>query len=238
MFPPKLIPLLALACACAARAAPNPPLVLDEVLAMASRAHPELAQAEAQVALARADQQYAESMDDFRISLDGTLRSGRNEQIGNRFEPDHAVRLNARKLLWDAGRRAASGEAARLDSQGREAQLLATLAQRRLTLMARFFDVLLADLQYTADNEYMAVAYVAWDHAKDRQQLGELTQPALAELEARFQDARVRRNDTLRRAKEKRALLANTMNRPGELPAELTDPDLHGNDRPDRKSVV
>jgi outer membrane protein TolC len=92
--------------------------------------------------------------------------------------------------------------------------------------------VLLTDMQYAVDSELSAVAYVSFDNGKDRQQVGDLSSVALAELEARFQDIRVKREDDLRQARVKRALLANAMNRPGELPSELIEPDIKGNDRP------
>ncbi|MBK6743226.1 MAG: TolC family protein [Hydrogenophilales bacterium] len=228
----RLLAGLTLAFVCTAQAAPDQALSLEAALAHATASHPDLRQAEAQGALARADALYAASLDDFQVNLEGSLRTGRNALTDDKFEPDHILRLNARKTLWDGGRIEAGSRAAKLESAGREALLLETRAQRRLGLMARFFDVLLADLRYAADDEAMAVAYVSWDNARERHQLGELTTPALAELEARFQDSRLSRNDSLRRAKEKRALLATAMNRPGELPAELIDPDLKGNDRP------
>lgn len=208
------------------------PLTLEAALAYASQPHPELGIAQAQSDLARADQQLAESQDDFRLTLEAGLRSGRNPLTDHEFEADNYARLNARKLLWDGGRTGLAGEAARLESAGREGQVLDALAQRRLTLMTRFFDTLITDLQYAADTEFSAVAYVGFDNAKERHQLGELSNVALAEMEARYQESRLKRNDTLRRAREKRALLAAAMNRPNELPAELADPEFKHLDRP------
>ncbi len=207
------------------------PLTLEAVLAHAGRPHPDLDAAQAQLEIARAEQMLAESQDDFRLSLEAVLATGRNELTEDRFQPNHIARLSARKLLWDGGRSELFSSAAQLESAGRAEQLLSTLNQRRLALMTRFFDVLLADLQYTADTEFMAVAYVNWDNARERQQLGELSIVAVADLEARYQELRVKRNETLRRVREKRALLAAAMNRPGEMPAELADPELKGNDR-------
>lgn len=215
-----------------ATVAAEPPLGLDEVLAHADQPHPDLGLAEAEAELARAEQLLAESQDDFRVTLEAGLRSGRNTLDGDGFQPDHLARLNARKTLWDGGRTGLAGAAARLESAGRASQLLDARAQRRLALMTRFFDVLVTDLRHAADTELAAVAYVAWDDAQDRHELGEISSVALADYEARFQEARLRRNDTLRQAREKRALLAAAMNRPDRLPAELAEPALRGNDRP------
>ena len=211
-------------------------LILDEVLAYADQPHPDLDLAQAQLELASAEQALAESQNDLRLTFIGTLRSGRNPilqaQTGDDFSGDSYARLNLRKTLWDAGRLEGGVEAARLEQVGREHQLRCARSLRRMALLSRYFDVLTADLQYAADNEYMAVAYVNWDNGRDRHQLGQLSNVELAELEVRYEEWRQKRNDTLRRAREKRSLLAAAMNRPGELPAELAEPVLVRYDRP------
>lgn len=226
----RLIAITALMFALGARAA-DAPLTLDEVLAHADRPHPDLDAAQAQAGLARAEQLLAESLNDFRLTLEAGLRTGRNTLTDDTFEPDHLARLNASKRIWDGGRARLAGEAAGLEATGRDNQLLDTLAQRRLALMTRFFDILMTDQQYAAANEFSAVAYVNWDNGRDRHQLGELSNVQLTDLEARFQETRLIRNDLLRQAREKRALLAEAMNRPGELPSELADPVLKDGDR-------
>jgi outer membrane protein TolC len=218
--------------AAAAQAARETPLTLAEVMARVDQDHPDTAQARARLDLARADSDLAASQEAFQVSIEAAFQGGRNRLTEDKFEPDHLARLNLRKPLWDGGRTRAYSAAAAQESAGFEAQWLDARAQRRLALMTRFFDVLLADLTYAAEDETMAVAYVAWDNAKERHQLGELSTPALAELENRFQDSRARRNDSLRRAKETRARLASAMGTPEALPANLTDPELKSNERP------
>lgn len=211
------------------------PLTLDEVLAYADQPHPDLDLARAQAELASAEQSLAESQNDLRLTFTGALRGGRNpilRGLGEDVSGDNYARLNLRKTLWDAGRLDGSVEAARLEQAGREHQLRCARSLRRMALLARYFDVLTTDLQYAADNEFMAVAYVNTDNTRDRHQLGQFSNVALAEAEARYEDLRLKRNETLRRAREKRALLAAAMNRPGELPAELVDPGLKNYDRP------
>ncbi len=212
-------------------AADNPPLTLDAVLALADAPHPDLDRMRSRQAEAQADAQLAASLNDFRITLDGTLRSGRNPNYDDKFHPDNQIRLNARKTLLDGGRQESSIAAARDESTARDLQLLDVRAQRRLTLMARYFDVLLADMEYNADTEYLAVAYVNWDNAKDRQALGQLSKVQLSELENRYADARVLRNDVRRKLRDKRMQLATAMNRPGPVFEDLEDPKLPGNTR-------
>ncbi len=225
--------LLALAWLCLAPAAlAARPLTLEEVLAAAEAPHPELDASAAQRELAEAEAALAESLNDLRVTLEGSLRSGRNRYSGSDFEPDNSLRLNLRKTLLDGGRREAGAAAARHEAAARHLQWLDARAQRRIALMSRYFDVLLTDMRYAADNEFMAVAYVNWDNARERLELGQVSAPELAALEAEFQGWRIQRNDAERKARERRAWLASALNRPGELPGELADPRLAANDRP------
>lgn len=212
-------------------------LTLDAVLAHADSDHPELELARAQNELAQAEAQLAQSLNDFRLTLDATLRTGRNQFYNDRYHPDHQIKLNARKTLLDFGRQQASTLAADQERDARGLQLLDTRAQRRLTLMTRYFDVLLADMQDAADTEALAVAYVSWDNAKDRQALGQIAQWELSELEARYLDALARRNDVRRGLREKRMALGAAMNLPGKVGQsamvldDLADPKLPENER-------
>ncbi len=121
--------------------------------------------------------------------------------------------------------------AARGEADARGLQVMDARAQRRLTLMARYFDVLLADMRYNADTEFMAVAYVDWDNNKDRHALGQIPQWRLVELESRYQEALAQRNDTRRTLREKRMQLAVAMNRRDPVLEDLMDPPLGDNNR-------
>lgn len=213
-------------------AEPASPLTLEAVLAEASAPHPDLDLARARQAAAQAEQQLGESLNDFRVSLEGTLRTGRNSVYNDRFHPDHQARLNARKTLFDGGRQDSGLAAAREESAARGLQLLDTREQRRLTLMARYFDALLADMQYAAETEFTAVAYVSWDNARDRRELGQMAQWELAELESRYLDSRARRSDTVRKLRDKRLQLGLALNRETPVTEDLADPKLADNDRP------
>ncbi len=208
------------------------PLTLDEVLAYADAPHPQLDKALAQREAAEAELALADSFNDVRLNLEGTLRTGRNPVFRDKFKDDNGVRLNLRKTLLDGGRSEATIAADRLDVQARDLQLLDTRAQRRIGLMSRFFDVLLSDLRYAADNEFMATDYVTWDDSRDRQRLGMLSTADMAALEAAYNESRIRRNDADRRVREKRLKLAAAMNRPNDLPNDVADPDLASNNRP------
>ncbi len=212
-----------------AAAAADPPLTLAEALAYADADHPDLALAEGDLAVSIAAREQASSRQDFYLYLDGTLSTG--EQSGNDWRANNIGRLVALKPLLDFGRTEQAIAAADQEILARRAALLDVKSARRVDLMARYFDVLLADMQYATDNEFMAVAYVEWDNAKVRRETGQISLPQLLDLETRYQDIRERRNASLQRMRGARQKLANAMNRPGRLPSELEDPSLTGNDQ-------
>lgn len=218
-------------CVGVAQAADAEKLTLDGVLALADAPHPDLELSKVREAGAQAEARLAASLDDFRVSLEGALRSGRNDFYRDRFHPDHQGRLLARKNLYDGGLRDVSVSAAMTEADARSLQVMDARAQRRLTLMARYFDVLLADMQYNADTEFLAVAYVDWDNNKDRQALGQIPPWRLVELESRYMDIRSKRNDTRRLLREKRMQLGLAMNRENLVLEDLLDPALKDNDR-------
>lgn len=224
-----------LACALSTGAAAER-LTLEEALATVAADHPERRLAESELAVARADRDEATSRQKFNLYLDGALRTGlRPSGVGpdsGDWKADNIGRIVARMPLLDFGR---SGEAITAANQAiaaRQAELFNVDSLRRIDIMARYFDVLLADMQYAADNEFMAVAYIAWDNAKDRFELGQISQPELLKLEAEYQDIRERRNASLQRMRATRQRLAHAMHRPGRLPTELLEPRLPGNSRP------
>jgi outer membrane protein TolC len=212
-----------------AAAAADTPLTLAEALAYADAAHPDLTQAEGDLAASLAEREQAASRQDFYLYLDGALSTG--EQSGGDWRANNIGRLVALKPLLDFGRTEQAIAAADQEILARRAALLEVKSARRVDLMARYFDVLLADMQYAADNEFMAVAYVDWDNAKVRRETGQIGLPQLLDLEARYQDVRERRNASMQRMRSARQKLANAMNRPGKLPSELEEPGLPENDQ-------
>jgi len=206
-------------------------LTLQAALASAESAHPDLLMAQADRDSALADRHIADSRNATSINLEGILRSGRPAGGGSDFTSDNSVRLTARKTLYDFGRSSNAELAAEYELNAREAELTSTLDSRRLDIMARYFEVLLADLQYTVDNELMSVLYVRFDQGKDRLEQGKISSLDLAELETQYRDILEKRNTSAQRQRITRALLANAMNRPGELPGDLEVPELAGNRR-------
>ena len=103
-------------------------------------------------------------------------RAGRADFGG--WRANNVGRIVARKPLFDFGRSSQAIAAADQEVAARQTALFHVQSLRRIDIMARYFDVLLADMQYAADNEFMAVAYVSWDNAKDRFNVGRSASPS------------------------------------------------------------
>lgn len=205
------------------------PLTLEEALATAAAPHPQNRIAAANLAVAQADETLAASRNDLSVSFVGALSSGRPTVGPDRWSADNEGRLTLYKPLYDFGRTEHSVDAARQVVKAREEQLLDVREERRIAIMARFFEVLLADMRYTADNEYMAVAYVNWDDGRKRLEAGELSRAELARLENRYQEIKLRRDEDERQERLTRQRLADAMNQPGKLAADLARPKLADN---------
>ena len=210
---------------------PGKPLTLEAALASVESAHPDFLLAQAERDTAAADRDIAASRADSSLNLEGILRSGsRNNSIQD-FAPDNSVRLTARKTLYDFGRSSAAAQAGLAELNAREADLITAKDGRRMEVMSRYFEVLIADMQYTADNELMAVVYVGFDQGRDNFAAGKISGVDLAGLEAHYQNTLVQRTVSAQKVRLTRAMLANAMNRPGDLPGDLADPRLEGNNR-------
>ncbi|MBU4500802.1 MAG: TolC family protein [Gammaproteobacteria bacterium] len=205
-------------------------LTLDEALATLAAPHPDRRIAESDLAVARADRDQAASLRDFRLYLDGSLATGQGDTGG--WRANNIGRIVARKPLFDFGRSSQAVAAANQEVAARQTALFHVQSLRRIDIMARYFDVLLADMQYAADNEFMAVAYVSWDNAQDRFKVGQISQPELLRLDADYQAIRERREASLQSVRSSRQRLAHALFRPGSLPTELAEPVFQGNARP------
>ncbi|MDO9222006.1 MAG: TolC family protein, partial [Thiobacillus sp.] len=205
-------------------------LTLDAALATVAAPHPDRRIAESDLAQARAGRDEVASTQDFRLYLDGSLAGGQGDSGG--WQSNNIGRIVARKPLFDFGRSSQAIAAANQEVAARQTALFHAQSLRRIDIMARYFDVLLADMQYAADNEFMAVAYVSWDNAQDRFKVGQLSQPELLKLEADYQNSRERREASLQSVRSTRQRLAHAMFRPGNLPTELAEPVLRSNLQP------
>ncbi len=104
--------------------------------------------------------------------------------------------------------------------------LIEPAVAQRLEVLARFLDVLLADLAFSRYDEAMAVAYIQFDRASVRRELGQFSDLAVLELESTYQEILHERAASQIGQQFSRTLLAQALNRPGYLPRELLKPEI------------
>ncbi len=222
-----------------APAAPLPsPLTLGQALALADDPHPDLDVARSDIERARARVLEQESRQGTRAYLDLTPEWV-NPSTGGGGVNDSRARILLSRQLTDFGRTRALENAAHGELAGRELAFLDARQRRRIEIMARFFDVLLADQRYAVDNEEMAQRYVAYDRARERHALGRVSEVELLGHENHYQEALIVRTESLKRQSATRLQLAHALNRPAEIPGELVRPTLTGLERepPDYKTL-
>ncbi len=201
------------------------PLTLEAALSFADRPHPQVQVGEAELEAAEADSLDARAETGLRSWVEARLRYTDPlfpTQDGRR--DDNRIGIVVAKRLYDFGRSRALETAADLEVTGRRLQLAEIRQQRRIEILQRFFDVLLADLAFARDNEEMAVVYVALDKLRDRHELGQVSDIEVLEKESEYQQVRRRRAASQNRQRLTRARLAYAMGLPGQLPAEVMRP--------------
>lgn len=203
------------------------PLTLPFALSLDIRDHPQLQRAGAEIEAKQADKALAESYNDFSADLELEARRIEPNPIAyDQDANDSQAHLYIRRQLYDFGRSGAARDAALADLQGSELLYSDAENQRRIAIMARYFDVLLADLAYARDNEAMSTSYVQYDRGRKRNKLGQMSDVKLLELENNFQLLRRAYFNSQAQQRNSRARLANALNRPGQLVSNLEMPEL------------
>ena len=208
-------------------------LSLEQALAMADEQQPDIRLAAAQLELARAEQLRSQSLTGLQARLETRLRWIQPPSIAmDKSQDDHRLSLQVNKNLYDFGRSAAALAASEAWLSSQQQRYRDAVNQYRLAVMQAFFDAVLSDQAYTRDNEDMSVAYIRYDRAQNRNELGQLSDIELLKAHSDYQAVRVRRYQSDARQRTSRAQLASLLNQPGKLPEELTVPTLPGNARP------
>ena len=196
-------------------------------MAIADETHPDRLLADAALAQAMARRQQVESVYDVQLKLTGELRAIDPSEIAfYQTHNDSLARLNLSKQLYDFGRTARAEEAADATLASREWRLKAVRQQRRFEVMQRFFAVLLADLKNARDNEALSIAFIRFDRASNRHELGKVSDVDLLELESHYQQTRRELAASGNQQRITRSQLAISLNRPTDLPADLVAPDI------------
>jgi outer membrane protein TolC len=204
------------------------PLTLEFAIAAGTdNSHPTLMAAQAEERVAEAELEQAES--NYALESSVSLTAGwvqPNELALDQTHDDNIAMLNVRKVLYDFG--VTGGKVGAAENLIMASRLEYEYArQHQLIDIARhYFDVLLADLKYTWDNESMAMHYVRYDRVQERHALQQVSDVELLQSENAYLTALTQRNASETMQRTSRALLAIAINRPGELSTDLTRPDI------------
>jgi outer membrane protein TolC len=203
------------------------PLTLEHALTFADAGHPELEQAYAEQDLAVARLLGAESGSGLVIAAQARARYIEPSDLStDRSHDDNIASLLVRKRLYDFGRSGGAEAAATSDVKSQEVNVRIARTARRLDIMSRFFDVVVADLRATRDNEAMTVAYLRYDRLRTRLGLGQSSEIDVAELNARYHELRRVWYESTAEQRNSRARLAQAMRWTGSLPSNLKQPVL------------
>ncbi|MEW5790254.1 MAG: TolC family protein [Pseudomonadota bacterium] len=211
------------------------PLTLEECLRLADQGNPYIAAAEARLAESEADRRIARSplLPDLRAEgrlawVEPITTAAQSSLVVNGDESgwvdDHRASLLLRQRLYDFGRSSEGLDAAKARLTARQVELTDVRNQRRIEVMARFFDVLLADRRHDVANEAMAVAFVRFRDGRDRKEVGQISELELARLEDTFRTLRSRFIETQHQQRQARLRLATALGVEGEIPSQLLPP--------------
>ncbi len=208
------------------------PLTLDYALSLATTPDPVVQAAQADVALARAQQQDAAADNGVQAALQGRAFLADPSRVAvDQGREDSSISLVVRKPLYDFGRSRAGTVAAQDELKVSEWRLLDAQQQRRLNIMARYYDVLLAELAVARDDAALALADRVFKSAVARQQLGQISRIDRGAAEEKFLAAKRQQLATAAQLRATRTALAGALNLSDKLPATLSTPEYKVLDR-------
>ncbi len=210
----------------AADALPEP-LTLEYALSLADDLHPDLLAAAADTDIARAQRDRAVSAYGLNAGVSAEAKwIDPAEYADDQSQNDSRASLILSKRLYDFGHTRASVAAADANLTRQQLQYTDAQQQHRLTILERYLNVLRADLEFRVQDEVMATAYVRVDRARDRQELGQVSDIERLEAETLYQEARSARYHAQAEQRIRRVQLAEVLNRPGQLSSTLAEPNL------------
>lgn len=203
------------------------PFTLEQAVAYADRHHPELALSESQLRQAEAGILQADADDDLEVRVQ-VLAQWIDPAENSPFQEsdNHRLSLLLDKPLYDFGLQSTKKEQASKNLQAQQYFYIDTRQKRRLAIMRRFFDVLLADLNFYRYNEEMATAFVQLDKLRDRFELGQVSELEVLKQQVEYQKMRRLRLASQNNQRLTRNALALSLGNPNLIPDTVTKPEL------------
>lgn len=204
------------------------PLTLDLALSLIDQQHPDLRYIDADLQSAHSSLQQVLSNNDLTVNLKADARWVEPSAIApNQSNEDHRLGFIVNKTLYDFGRNSAQIDAATQQVSSQSFHYLNAQQRQYMSVMKRYFDVVLADLQFYRYNEEMAVAYIQFDRISKREKLGQYSEIDVVEKEVEYQRIRRLRTFSQNQQRVSRSLLAQALNKPDNLPSTVARPELN-----------
>ena len=221
--------LMLLSCFTVTAAEPLPePLTLDAALGTAGNdAHHEVIELEQRMRAIAAELGIGLEQYGFNLGVRGSLsKVGPSDFVPNTPDDDSYASLVLTKPLYDFGLRDARENHLALQLQVLDQQKQLLLERRRLEILERYFEVLNADNDYLAENEALAIVFGRYDRARENFELGSVAELEVLRLQTDFEAVRQSRSLAMQRQRLTRALLAEAMGYPQQLPSNLEKPQI------------
>ncbi|MCW9046716.1 MAG: TolC family protein [Gammaproteobacteria bacterium] len=214
-----------------AEALPDP-LSLQQAIELAGdKQHYQLIEAEASIMAAQSVVEQAEASLGFKAQLEIEAAYIEPSRIAvDQSSNDSRVSLRMTKPIYNFGSSAADIQAAQTEQLAIQNYMPYIIGLRQIDIAKQFFEVILSDLKYAWDNESLAVAYIRFESAQDRHSLSQVSDVDLLESENSYIDVLHQRQLSEINQRHSRAVLAELLNRPTELPSNLKFPILDFSD--------
>lgn len=151
---------------------PQEPLQLSDALSLTDKPHPLTSQAELDVEQAKINSSFHDSYN--QLALEAIFMPQRVDRVapgtGGSLDDSYAT-LRLSHPLYDFGRKNAAKSRAKVELEKAQHNLDFVRAQRRIEIMRRFFDVLVADLDYGVKNEKMTLAFLRYNRHLEEMEL-------------------------------------------------------------------
>jgi len=204
------------------------PLTLQHTLLVAeTQSNPTIQLADSKLDLVNARKEQLLSESGLNITALAHLRAVEPSDISiNRSNNDSRAQLLAKKRLYDFGYTEARESAAQSDVDSQQWLTVDAKQKHLLDIIQKFNAVLVADKGYVLKNEEMTLAFLRYDKARDRHELGTVSDIDLMELENGYRELLQERKVMEQKQRLTRKSLALALNRPDEPPAELSEPQV------------
>ena len=207
---------------------PDEPLNLSVVLMFADTPHPSLSEAESDLESARVISDFHNSAN--QLNLEAILYPQRVDRAmpgSSNSLGDGSATLRLSHPIYDFGRRSADRSVANVEVQRSQHHLDYVLAQRRIEIMRRFFDVLIADLTYSVQDEKMTLSFLRFDRFLEEMEMFEAhAEVDVLKLETIYREEFAKRQEYSFNRIETRRHLALAMGFTDYVPRDLQMPDL------------